>query len=65
MSDDIAAKARAAILLWELNPRRQAIAKLLGIPPGQVSDDMIARASSGARSYRNPPLQQIPRRRDK
>lgn len=61
MTDDIARQARAAILLWELNPKRMALARLLGIAPGQVSDEMIARAGRVDRSYRNPPMQQIPR----
>ena len=60
MSDDIAAKARFTIHLWEMNPKRQAIAKLLGIEPGQVTDEMIRRAEQGFNT-RSPNLQQIPR----
>lgn len=60
---DLEQQARFAILLWEMNPKRQALAKMLGIEPGQVTDEMIARVTSGARSYRNPPMQQIPRER--
>ena len=61
MSDDSADKARAAILLWELNPKRQALAKILGIEPSQVTDEMIRRAEQGF-NHRDPNLQQIPRR---
>jgi len=59
-ADDIAAKARAAILLWEMNPKRQALAKLLGIEPGQVTDEMIRRVEQGF-NHRHPNLQQLPR----
>ena len=62
MSDDIARQACAAILLWELNPKRQALAKLLGIEPDQVTDEMIARVESGP-GNRGPNLQQIQRRK--
>ena len=60
MKDDIADKARAAILLWEINPKRQALAKILGIEPSQVTDEMIRRAEQGFNT-RSPNLQQIPK----
>jgi hypothetical protein len=53
--------ARAAIALWEADPKRQALARILNIPPGQVTDAMIRRVCTPAMSYRNPPMQQIPR----
>lgn len=61
----LADTARAAILLWELNPKRQSLAKMLGLPPGEVTDEMIARVERGP-GNRGPNLQQIPlaRRRD-
>ncbi len=59
----IAKDARAAITLWEADPRRQALAKLTGRHPGQISDDDLRRVTSGAGSMRNPPIQQIPRTR--
>lgn len=59
-NDDSADKARAAILLWEQDPKRQAIAKLLGIPPSLVTDEMIRRTDQGFNT-RSPNLQQIPR----
>ena len=62
MKDDIEAKARAAILLWEMNPKRQALARLLGIEPSQVTDEMIRRAGIGW-NHRDPNMQQIPRRK--
>jgi hypothetical protein len=60
MSDNIAAKARLAIRLWEMNPKRVALAKWLGIEPGQVTDAMIKRAEEGF-NHRDPNVQQIPR----
>lgn len=62
MSDDLARQARAAILLWEEHPKRQALAKLLGIEPSQVTDEMIARVERGL-GNRGPNLQQVPRRK--
>ena len=62
MSADIASQARAAILLWELNSKRQALAKLLGIEPNEVTDEMIARVERGP-GNRGPNLQQVPRRK--
>jgi len=62
MSDDIAVRARFALHLWEMNPKRQALAKMLGIEPGQVTDEMIRRAEAGF-NHRGPNLQQIPRQK--
>jgi hypothetical protein len=41
---------------------RQAIAKFLGIEPGQVTDEMIRRAEQGFNTQ-DPNVQQIPRRK--
>lgn len=60
MSNAIAEKALATIRLWEMNPKRVALAKMLGIEPGQVTDEMIRRAEAGF-NHRGPNLQQIPR----
>lgn len=54
--------ARLAVTLWEADPRRQAMARMLGIPPGAVSDDMVRRALRSTLNLRNPPMQQLPRR---
>ena len=61
--EDLAAAARAAIALWEADPKRQALAKMLGRAPGEISDEMIRRVERGAKAWRNPPMQQIPRPR--
>lgn len=62
MTDDLAKAARAAIALWEADPKRQALAKMLGIHPGQVTDKMIRRVERGGLSYRHPNMQQMPRK---
>ena len=61
----IADLAREAIALWEADPKRQALVKILRLEPGQVTDDMIRRVSSGASYNRGPNLQQIPREKRK
>jgi len=61
---EIADAARTAIKLWEMNrradPKRQAIAKFLGIDPVLVTDEMIARVEQGFNT-REPNMQQVPR----
>lgn len=58
---DLERAARGAILLWELNPRRQALSRALGIPASQVTDEMLERAGRSSLNLRNPPMQNIPR----
>lgn len=61
-SDRIAALARLAIHIWESNPKRQALASMLGKQPGEISDDMIRRVERGPRDT-GPNIQQFPRRK--
>jgi len=57
----LAELAAQVIALWEANPKRQTLAKMLNLHPSQISDEMIARVERVDRSYRSPNMQQIPR----
>jgi hypothetical protein len=57
----LAELAAQVIAIWEANPKRQALAKMLNLHPSQISDEMITRVERGARCYRSPNLQQLPR----
>lgn len=57
---DLEAMARLAMALWEANPKRQALARLLNIQPSQVTDEMIRQVERGL-NFRGPNIQQIPR----